>query len=256
MHDTANQLSTTTVPGRAGILPAAPGVPLGASPASAIPPSSPILTHFTYDKAGRLVSEDGPAAKTRTYGFLDKVLVLQKSDGTRLGYDYYPDGQLAAKGPLSANQKSDILNQKSPSGLALLKELVGIKAEDDDSDLTLSRTQRALSVSEELVWDGLALLYRSGETFAVEPHFSGGIPVASIRDPQNGTPTYYLNDILGTTLAVVNADKIQIVPLTAFGKPRSSSPTNNSNSPITNHAPPEPTLSPENDSSVKNQTEK
>ena len=116
-----------------------------------------------------------------------------------------------------------------------------------------NQRKRALSVSEELVWDGLALLYRNGETFAIEPHVSGGIPVASTRDPQNGTPTYYLNDILGTTLAVVNADKIQIVPLTAFGKPRGSSPTNNSNSPITNPAPPEPTLSLENDSSAKNQ---
>ena len=171
------------------------------------------LVDFTYDAAGRLVSETGPEAKTRQYGFLDKILVLAKADGTRLGYDYYPDGQLAAKGPLQTPTAA-----QPASGTSLLKQLAAMGAGDDD--LAQSETQKSMGVTEEFVWEGLALFYRDRETFAIEPHPSGGVPIVSTNDPQNGMNTYYINDILGTTLAVVHPDHIEIVPLTAFGRPR------------------------------------
>ena len=63
------------------------------------------------------------------------------------------------------------------------------------------------------------LTERDGETYAIEPHPSGGLPIVSTNDPQNRMNTYYINDILGTTLAVVHPDRIEIVPLTAFGRP-------------------------------------
>jgi YD repeat-containing protein len=238
-YDAANQLKTSTSTSILG------GTQ---SPAS--------QTIFQYDLAGRLVSSchpeppEGPQTVSREYGLLDKVLVLTRPDGTRIGYDYYPDGQLAAKGPLpkelSSNPQSATPNaQPQKSGLELLKQLVTLKAED--ADLAPSAEQKTMGVTEELVWDDLALLYRNGETYAIEPHVSGGVPIASSRDPQSVTKTYFINDILGTTLAVITPDRIQITPLTAFGKPLAMK-TGSSLTPETREPQ---TLSPENESPGK-----
>jgi YD repeat-containing protein len=190
-YDAGNQLKTATVRG--------------------------VQTNFTYDQAGRLLSETGPNAKTREYGFLDKVLVLTKPGGVRIGYDYYPDGQLAAKGPLQSGASADVDTDGRPRS-SLFNQLSTLK--ETDPDLEQSESQKAMGITEEFLWDGLALLYRDGETYAIEPHASGGVSIASTRDPQSEEKTYFINDILGTTLAVVRPDRIEIVPLTTFGKPR------------------------------------
>ncbi len=178
-----------------------------------------IATAFAYDNAGRLLSDFGPDAKTREYGFQDKVLVLTKPGGIRIGYDYYPDGQLAAKGPLQSGSRAGT-SAGEKTGVSLADQLSALK--ETDSDLEQSDTQKAMGITEEFLWDGLALLYRNGETYAVEPHPNGGIPIAATNDPQSDTRTYFINDIIGTTLAVIHPDGIEIVPLTAFGKPRTS----------------------------------
>lgn len=181
--------------------------------------------NFRYDTAGRLVSEQ---STVRSYGYLDKVVLVTKPEGERIGFDYYPDGQLAAKyrlptrnAPASANPKSEI---------------------------------RIPKLTEEQVWDGLALLYRDtdpatpgAESFAIEPHVSGGAPVAMTTDPRS-EPSYLINDILSTTLAVITPDRVQILPMTAFGKPlkpRSAAAP----------GPATPPLSPENDSPAGNHTQ-
>jgi hypothetical protein len=46
-----------------------------------------------------------------------------------------------------------------------------------------------MGVIEELVWDHLAMLYRNGETYAIEPHISGGVSVSASRDPQTASQT-------------------------------------------------------------------
>ena len=58
---------------------------------------------------------------------------------------------------------------------------------------------------------------------------SGSICVAPFSNP-SATPTYFLNDILGTTLAVIHPDRIEVVPMTAFGKPLYRSPAPPANS--------------------------
>jgi hypothetical protein len=35
-------------------------------------------------------------------------------------------------------------------------------------------------------------------------------------------PIYYVNDTLGTTLAVVTSERVEIAPITGFGKPVSA----------------------------------
>jgi YD repeat-containing protein len=212
-------------------------------------------TSFQYDAAGRLTtstshvernegSHGSPATTARSYGLLDKVLVLTKSDGTQIGFDYYPDGQLAAKGPLTKNADQAAKTAlESPAtnplqaGFQQLKALVASK--NPSHDLVQSAEQQAMKITEELAWDGLALLYRNGTSYAIEPHISGGIPVASTNDPAAPAKTYYINDILGTTLARITPDRVEVMPMTAFGKPRG---TNIANSAAPSAAP---TLSPE-----------
>jgi len=60
----------------------------------------------------------------------------------------------------------------------------------------------------------------------MESHVSGGAPAASSPAP-TAPLTYYLTDILGTTLAVVHPDRLEILPLTAFGKPVQAVPPQN-----------------------------
>mgnify|MGYP002393289946 CR=1 FL=1 len=221
-YDAANQLVSATRSHPAST--ASPGNSL------TVPPGPRSLKYF-YDAAGRQIRIEGPNGTTdRHYGWLDKVIRLKKPDGTVLGFDYYPDGQIAAKGPLETNESAPAASgqmsaEKAPaqqkSSFDFLRKLIGLKAEvaaELDDSLVASAEQRALQPAEEYVWDDLALLWKNGTGYAVEPHPSGGTCVAAFHDP-GGTPAYFLNDILGTTLAVIHPDRIEVVPMTAFGKP-------------------------------------
>lgn len=159
---------------------------------------------FEYDKAGRLTDERvAPSgfeisnsksqmrrSAHRTYGYLDKVLELNGADGTRITYGYWPEGQVAWK------------KRFDPEGKLLDREIQ--------------------------LWDSLALLYRessdaAGKTttttgYVAEPHVSGGAIIATFSDPVS-IPTYQINDLLSTTLAVVHPDRVEVLRLTAFGSP-------------------------------------
>ena len=66
--------------------------------------------------------------------------------------------------------------------------------------------------SEDVLWDGLALIQRGGERFINEPHIGGGNPVVS-----SAGKTYF-NDMLGTTLGSKAKGKYSAAALTAFGE--------------------------------------
>ena len=209
-------------------------------------------TAFKYDTAGRLLSQttDGQT-QSRAYGFLDKVLVLTKPDGTRIGFDYYPDGQLAAKAPLPAavdlNAPLQACAKKQTVG-GMISNLLGSKPEENPLETTPEQTALNRNLREELVWDGLALLYCNGISYAVEPHVSGGVPLVGTRGT-GAPPIYYINDILGTTLAVVTPDRVEIAPMTAFGKPRGGSgapSTISEPSPVTPPSPETPSVPQQN----------
>ena len=166
------------------------------------------ITGFSYDAAGRLKTRTiGDQVQTRHYGFLDKVLLLENPDGSRIAYDYYPDGHLAAKADLPP--RVDVEGSHPSKPLALLTAL-----DEPASDKAATPIQ---SFREELVWDGLALLYRNNVSYAVESHLSGGVPLVASRGTTE-PPTYYISDILGTTLAIISSDIVELVPMTAFGK--------------------------------------
>ena len=144
---------------------------------------------YRYDRAGRLVSESctnragGTVANTRnTYGWLDKLVRLERADGARVQYRYWPDGQVAEKIPE--------VGAGVPSVTA-----------------------------ERFLWDGLALLRRNETVYVIEPHASGGVPVVSHPAGEAGPLTWYLNDLLGTTLATIEGERVTLRPLTAFGQP-------------------------------------
>ena len=66
-------------------------------------------------------------------------------------------------------------------------------------------------VTENFIWDGLALVKRGAVSYLNEPHLGGGAPVAS----SDGGVMF--NDILGTTLGVSTNDGYASSSMTAFG---------------------------------------
>jgi len=217
-YNAANQLLTRTVH------------PKSVADSDSAP--DPEVYHYGYDKAGRQNAIRGPDGEVkRLYGWLDKLVQVEQPDGEVHGFDYYPDGHLAAVGHIRSPEEMEKLNQvEAPaenqdsstfSALQALRTLITSRRAADreiDDSLDRSESQKAFVPTEEYVWDGLALLWRNGVGYAIEPHPSGGAVVASFREP-GGIPTYHVNDMLSTTLAVVRPDKVEIVPMTVFGKP-------------------------------------
>lgn len=103
------------------------------------PPSAE--TRFAYDRAGRMLSEqvDGRLERKFTYGYLDKVMRVDRPEGRVAHYAYDAAGMLVRK----ATQGGDNLPGQSPR-------------------------------HETWVWDGLALVQRGDEYFVNEPHLAGG----------------------------------------------------------------------------------
>ena len=66
-------------------------------------------------------------------------------------------------------------------------------------------------VTEEFIWDGLALVKRGSTSYMNEPHPGGGAPVAS----SDGGVIF--NDILGTTLGSIGENGYSPSSMTAFG---------------------------------------
>ncbi len=164
---------------------------------------------YRYDAAGRVVAKeqvpDGKDAKAggavverSEYGWLDKTVLLERAGGEGIRFTYWPDGQLAAKTLI-------------PRAAAAPEKKAGVAAAAADAGGTLF---------ERMTWDGLALLRRNDEIFVAEPHVSGGVPVCSHATDAPRRRTWYLNDMLGTTLATVGPDgRVEPVSLTAFGQP-------------------------------------
>ena len=161
------------------------------------PSREPALS-FSYDRAGRLIGPSG--GDVRTYGWLDKVTNLSQPGGAKLSYLYWPDGQISAK--KSADSSAPMAGDREIKKIAMRPDL-----SPGPSD-------------EIFLWDGLALLLRNDTVYVIEPHASGGVPIASAKIGAPHEVTYFLNDMLGTTLATLNKGVIRYEKLTAFGQDR------------------------------------
>ena len=184
----------------------APSLPGGTRALASVSETAQNLLTYTYDKAGRMTGPSGGAMST--YGWLDKVTTLTQPDGTQVAFEYWPDGQLAAKRSLSTEN-----TESTETGIQKVS----------NPPATPSPINAQTSTSETFLWDGLALLRRNETLYIIEPHPSGGVPIASytVGDPKN--VTYYLNDMLGTTLATIEGSVTRYAKLTAFGQPLKSS---------------------------------
>jgi YD repeat-containing protein len=155
---------------------------------------------YHYDHAGRML---GTGTKPQnSYGWLDKLTRVTLSEGGQSAHYYWPDGQLAT-----------VVGEGMP---AFTKP----------------------PPPESFLWDGLALIKRNDTLYLIEPHPSGGVPIASHPVGKPDEITYHLNDLLGTTLATVGPNGVHFSSLTSFGQPLKAA---DSDSPATTSGPNTPT---------------
>jgi YD repeat-containing protein len=191
---------------------------------------------YTYDKAGRMLGTGSQPANT--YGWLDKLIATAQPGGGKTTHSYWPDGQPAAitaglvpSSPTSraANPPSDIRNLisaiRNPQSdihnpqSDIHNPQSDIHNPQSDIHNPKSDIHNPQSPSESFLWDGLALIRRNDTIYIIEPHPSGGIPIASHPIGRPDEITWHLNDLLGTTLATVGPGGVRFAALTTFGQP-------------------------------------
>jgi YD repeat-containing protein len=116
-----------------------------------------MATTFTYDTAGRMVSEShgGQVEREFTYGYLDKVMSVDRPGGRRANYTYDASGMLVRKGVEDPAEAATALSGAAGSGAG------------------------GANKWETWVWDGLALVQRGNEVYVNEAHPAGGMTLMS-----------------------------------------------------------------------------
>ena len=158
------------------------------------------LERYTYDPAGNRLSKTINGVTT-TYTY-DKAnqLVTSTVNGVTTHYKYDAAGRM-----IQAGDKSYIYNGQNKvsevrqNGKTIAKFEYNI-------DGQISKAIYGNKV-EEFMWDGLALIWRSGVTYINEPYVTGGNPVMAGDD-------VLFSDMLGSTLAV-NGNPVE---MTSFGE--------------------------------------
>jgi YD repeat-containing protein len=207
-YNAANELATRTVE-KAGD--GAAKDPVAAGPGQTSAASTKLTYH--YDPAGRLLGYEG--GPQNHYGWLDKLTDITMPDSSKVVYTYWPDGQLASKRVEEAHATPSAADQGATKDAEASK---GDGLQQASNKLSTNNEQPTTN-QEHFLWDGLALLRRNDTVYLIEPHPSGGVPIASHPAGASGPVTYYLNDMLGTTLATVQDSAVEYAQLTTFGQP-------------------------------------
>ncbi|MBO5307443.1 MAG: hypothetical protein J6C40_05515 [Lentisphaeria bacterium] len=158
------------------------------------------LERYTYDPAGNRLSKTINGVTT-TYTY-DKAnqLVTSTVNGKTTRYKYDAAGRM-----IQAGDKSYIYNGQNKVTEVRQNGKIVAKFEYN-IDGQIAKAIYGNKV-EEFIWDGLALIWRSGVTYINEPYVTGGNPVMAGDD-------VLFNDMLGSTLAV-NGNAIE---MTSFGE--------------------------------------
>ena len=158
------------------------------------------LERYTYDPAGnRLSKRINGVTTTYTYDKANQ-LVTSTVNGVTTHYKYDAAGRM-----IQAGDKKYIYNGQNKvsevrqNGKTIAKFEYNI-------DGQIAKAIYGDKV-EEFMWDGLALIWRSGVTYINEPYITGGNPVMAGDD-------VLFNDMLGSTLAVNG----KAVEMTSFGE--------------------------------------
>ena len=154
-------------------------------------------------------------AKTCRYGYFDKIMSLELADGTYFGFDYYPDGKLAVQALIpQLAERNKLTTHHNPSGI--IRHLIGLE-NDEETEQSTEQAVMNNCAREEFVWDENALICKNKVTFAVENSVRG-IPVTSVHGFEK-PQTYFINDIYGTTLALINGMNVYPIPLQSACSP-------------------------------------
>ena len=155
---------------------------------------------YTYDPAGNRLSKTINGLTT-TYTY-DKAnqLVTSTVNGVTTHYKYDAAGRM-----IQAGDKKYIYNGNNKV-VAIWQNGDIIAKFEYNIDGQISKAIYGDKV-EEFMWDGLALIWRSGVTYINEPYVTGGNPVMAGDD-------VLFNDMLGSTLAVNG----KAVEMTSFGE--------------------------------------
>ena len=202
-YDRAGNMLTKSLNGQLTTMTYNAGNQLASSTSAPAPPIT-----YAYDNAGRMLGPIGTAPSE--YGWLDKLVTANQAEGPPQIYQYWPDGHIASI------RSGDLIVPSS------------------------TNPQSSSSQEDSFLWDGLALIKRNDVLYIIEPHPSGGVPIASHPVGHPEEVTYHLNDMLGTTLATVGPDGLRFSKLTSFGQPLKATTTNNSLSADSPSAPADP----------------
>ena len=158
------------------------------------------LERYTYDPAGNRLSKTINGVTT-TYTY-DKAnqLVTSTVNGVTTHYKYDAAGRM-----IQAGDKKYIYNGNNKV-VAIWQNGDIIAKFEYNIDGQISKAIYGNKV-EEFMWDGLALIWRSGVTYINEPYVTGGNPVMA-------GDNVLFNDMLGSTLAVNG----KAVEMTSFGE--------------------------------------
>ena len=158
------------------------------------------LERYTYDPAGNRLSKTINGVTT-TYTY-DKAnqLVTSTVNGVTTHYKYDAAGRM-----IQAGDKKYIYNGNNKV-VAIWQNGDIIAKFEYNIDGQIAKAIYGDKV-EEFMWDGLALIWRSGVTYINEPYVTGGNPVMAGDD-------VLFNDMLGSTLAVNG----KAVEMTSFGE--------------------------------------
>ena len=158
------------------------------------------LERYTYDPAGnRLSKRINGVTTTYTYDKANQ-LVTSTVNGITTHYKYDAAGRM-----IQAGDKSYIYNgQNKVSEVRQNGKTIAKFEYNIDGQIAKAIYGNKV---EEFMWDGLALIWRSGVTYINEPYVTGGNPVMAGDD-------VLFNDMLGSTLAVND----KAVEMTSFGE--------------------------------------
>ena len=176
-----------------------------------------ILETYKYDAAGNMIEKVVDGVKTAmVYNAANQLIEQSYPDEPmkpkrKLSYD--KAGRLIDAGDggiLTYGGLDKVLSKKEPGGKTVEFRYW------PDGQLAFKKG----ASSEFMLWDGLALLRNQNQIFICEPHVAGGAILCSYPVGVPGKLTWYLNDLLGTSLAKVDAKGFNPVPLSAFGQPK------------------------------------
>ena len=158
------------------------------------------LERYTYDPAGNRLSKTINGVTTTYTSDKANQLVTSTVNGITTHYKYDAAGRM-----IQAGDKSYIYNgQNKVSEVRQNGKTIAKFEYNIDGQIAKAIYGNKV---EEFMWDGLALIWRSGVTYINEPYVTGGNPVMA-------GDNVLFNDMLGSTLAVND----KAVEMTSFGE--------------------------------------